>query len=66
MIVKIQKSLSPPGKVLIYNKNRSFIYEGNLTAEVERFVKYRHKIYAKARVVDGRLEIIRRVKDESW
>ena len=45
VIVKVQKSLSPPGGVLIYDRNRVVHHEGNLSSDIEAALHGQDKAY---------------------
>ena len=51
-LVKIQISLPVPDRVLIYDKNKEYYYEGPIPDELLRIADGRSKFYAAATVVD--------------
>lgn len=69
MIVKIQRSIFPPGAntMLIYDKRHSMEGQLPLTDEVEALLAGDLKGYFKARLdTTGLLHIQKRVADQEW
>lgn len=50
MIVKIQRALNQPNQMLIYNEDRSMMYEGSIPRRFRRLLGDKLKIYAAAYV----------------
>lgn len=66
-MVKIQRSITPPGKILIYDQARRFQMEGYLGKKrVREFMGDELKIYAFAQVTNGKLDIIEQTEGENW
>lgn len=69
MIVKIQRSLFPPGAatMLIYNEDRTVFYQDQLSEEVKKLLSGNLKGYFHAHVgKDGLLRIGQRAPAQSW
>lgn len=49
-IVKVQQALNDPGGVLIYNADRSLMFEGAGDAELLRHMGNRPKVYYRAAI----------------
>jgi hypothetical protein len=71
MIVKVQISLESADnvrRVLVYNEDRSFAYQGGINDEVLASMKLygRPKAYFEAEVVKGVIEIGEEVEAQDW
>jgi hypothetical protein len=68
MIVKIQQSLppSPPGLLLIYNKNRKYWWEGVGDDSVLRWMGDRLKVYAFAHIEGTEFVIEEEAPIQEW
>ena len=69
MIVKIQQQLggnTTPQQMLVYDKSRDYLWEGDITPEVKKFLKGRDKAYFNAKVVNTKFEIHEEVKTQNW
>jgi hypothetical protein len=68
MIIKIQKSLNiGPPSVLIYDKEKTFVYEEPLSMQVMvLFKKDEAKIFHYAKIVDKKIKIGRRAPAQDW
>lgn len=69
MIVKVQTSLvSSDGvpRVLIYDRSRSFTYEGGINADVVAAMAGRKKAFFVAALTDDGLSIGTEVSDPGW
>jgi len=71
VIVKVQLSLEPAGRVLIYNEARSIVVELDEPAVVEsiaRMIGNVPKAYCKARYnkTTGTIELLRTVRPQPW
>jgi hypothetical protein len=68
MIVKIQRSLSEPGRVLIYPQDRTFVLEGpELFDGVRAVLGDDLKVYAEGHLDGlGQFVVERRVADQPW
>lgn len=53
-------------QMLIYNRNRDYSYEGELTKDVEKLLRKRQKAYFKAVIVGTGFEIHEEVKTQNW
>lgn len=68
-IVKVQRSLA--GNVgyesmLIYNEDRTKMYEGEITQDVKNLLGRRPKGYFNAKMVGDKIMIIGEVKAQNW
>lgn len=71
MIVKVQASLMTTGpvqRVLVYNEDRTFTYEGGVNDEVFASMKLygRPKAYFEAKMTPAGLEIGEEVPAQDW
>jgi hypothetical protein len=69
MIVKVQVSIVttfPTPRVLVYNKDRSFTYEGGINADMIKVLAGRPKAYFKAKMTPEGLEIDEEVPAQDW
>ena len=69
MVVKMQTSLAgtrPEGMVLVYNRDKSLIYEGPITVEVSTLMRGRLKAYFFAECKDGVFEIGAEAPWQNW
>ena len=66
MAVKIQRSLSPAGQVLIYNHDKTLMHQMDTTPELEAMADDDLKFYAEAFYNNGELTIRRRIRDRPW
>jgi HSP20 family molecular chaperone IbpA len=65
--VKVQRSITPPGQVLIYNERRSLMYQQAMPRALERmFFPDELKFYADATFRNGVLKINARREPEAW
>ena len=67
MIVKVQLSQFPKGRLLIYDKERSFVFEGDATQDVLDIMGARQKIYCLAQI-NGKneLDIYAETEEQEW
>lgn len=66
-IAKIQRSLTSPPKILIYNQSRTVTFEGDLTEDVNKLMGAKDKVYARCKILPtDKLEIVNLVKDQKW
>lgn len=66
-IAKIQKSLTSPPKMLIYNQSKSIISELDLTEKVDKLMSDKLKVYARCKMLPtNQIEIVNLVKDQKW
>ena len=66
-IAKIQKSLTSPPKMLIYNQSKSIISELDLTEEVDKLMSDKLKVYVRCKMLPtNQIEIVNLVKDQKW
>ena len=66
-IAKIQKSLTYPSKMLIYNQSRIIISELALTEEVDKLMGDKLKVYARCKMLPtNQIEVVNLVKDQKW
>jgi len=66
-IAKIQKSIVPAGRILIYNESKSIQHETELTPDIEKFMGNNLKVYAKCSLSPkGIIEIGNLVKNQGW
>ena len=69
MIVKVQVSLfSTDGtkRMLIYNEDRSTFFEGDLTQEVRKAMDGQPKAYFEAKLIDTKVNLIKKVAPQDW
>lgn len=74
MIVKMQQAISTTVKlssnqvqVLIYNEDKSILYEGALSKkDVKQTLGKRPKAYFEAELVDTRISILKEVEAQNW
>jgi len=66
MILKIQRSVSPLGYVLIYNEDRSVMEQIPLTDGLNDWFGDRYKVFAEAEVRNHELFIDDVVSDQGW
>lgn len=68
VIVKVQKSLSPPGGVLIYNRNRVVQHEGKLSSGIEAALhgQDRAYFYAMWNPVTGLITLDSEATTQDW
>jgi hypothetical protein len=71
VIVKVQQSISPPGVILIYNRDRSLWHETDAPADVveavRRLIGDRARAFVTATLrPDGNLALRTVVRDRSW
>lgn len=69
MIVKVQRALmSTDGvdRVLIYNQDRSFVYEGGINEDLADILGDQPKAYYEATLGPNGLEIGEEVKAQPW
>jgi len=69
VIVKVQVSLASSDGVtrcLIYNKDRSFAYEGGLNEDMVKTMAGRPKAYFKATLGSEGLEIWEEMPEQDW
>lgn len=65
--VKVQRSTTPPGQVLIYNEQRSLMHQQAMPRALERmFFPDELKFYADATFKHGILKINARRDPETW
>lgn len=69
MIVKVQTSITTTGptqRVLVYNEDRSILYEGGINEDMLETMKGRLKAYFEAEVTKDGLEIGDEVPPQDW
>ena len=66
MIVKIQKSINPTGRVLIYDQRQAFVYQGRLTKHLKQTLGNRLKVYVEAEIEDGKPVLYHTVPNQDW
>lgn len=66
MIIKIQKSIYPPGRVLVYSKNKRICYLGKMPKAVKNFMNKKLKIYAYAHLENTQIVIDKIAPDQDW
>lgn len=69
MIVKVQASINTTAstqRVLVYNEDRSFLYEGGINEDMLETMKGRLKAYFEAEVTKTGLEIGDEVPPQDW
>ena len=69
MILKVQQSLSsslPTPSMLMYNEQRNFEYQANLTDEVKNRLQGRPKAYFNSQQIDGKIVLLEEVAAQSW
>jgi hypothetical protein len=67
MIVKVQRSISPPGLMMVYGENRRVLFHGPLSPEVAELLGTRPKTYVRGRLDgDGTFIFEQEVDDQSW
>lgn len=66
-IFKIQVSLNDGGKtVLVYNRDKSYVYQGPIPKELKKRLKGRAKIYCVCTVDGDTLDIYEEVGAQTW
>jgi len=68
-IVKVQQSLATNGEssqMLIYNEDKSILFEDDLDESVKIILKGCHKAYFKARLNEGMIKIGEEIPNQSW
>lgn len=65
MIVKVQRALNND-IVLIYNEDRSVLWEGPITHELKCFIGTNLKIFAYAHMDKGEIVLDRRCEWQEW
>lgn len=66
-IAKLQKSIAPAGRVLIYNESKSIQHEFDLTDEYEKLFGDKLKLYAKCKLApNNEIQILTLVKARAW
>jgi hypothetical protein len=70
MIVKMQRPLESSMKdapALVYNKDKSFVCEMDITPEVADIFAGRSKLYAEVQIHnDVEIELIQEIEDQEW
>jgi len=69
MIVKVQLSTYtelPVRQVLIYNKDRSVEWQGDITPEIERAMGDTNKAFFEAKMRGTVIELMKRVGGRPW
>jgi hypothetical protein len=66
MIVKLQRSLTEPEEVLMYNLSRRIQWQTPMTPEFAAKFGDRVKIFCNARVEGTSIEIFEEVEDPGW
>lgn len=69
MILKVQVSLASSDgvtRVLVYNKDRSFTYQGGVNQDMVDTMAGREKAFFEGGIVDGVLEMGDEVEDPGW
>lgn len=66
MIVKVQVSQYPRGRVLVYDEERSFQVEKPLTKEVRELMAGRPKAFFMADIDDDKVILGEEVADPGW
>ena len=65
-IVKVQRSLFPRGKVLIYNKSQTIFREDDLTEEINEFMGDDDKIFCYAHISKDKKIVLSERADDQW
>lgn len=66
MIVKIQQSQFPRGKVLVYTKNRRRWWEGKMDPQVEEWMAGKQKAFAYAHIEGTQIVIDSEAPWQDW
>lgn len=69
MIVKVQRSQIPRGGIMIYNEDRTVMYETWDPLEVKPVVKHmrgKQKVYFEASVVNTKIELEYHTHEQDW
>ena len=69
MIIKIQTSIvtnNSNATSLIYNEDRTIMYEAPLTKDIREIMKGEHKKYFNAHLVDTIINIDDEVEEQEW
>lgn len=68
MICKLQISLFPKDEpsMLIYNKDKSILYEDAATEDVIKLANGRPKLFVEAKLVDTKIQITKEVPWQDW
>lgn len=67
IIVKVQQSMFPPGRVIVYNEDRSIWYETDLDPTLSRFLRSDFRVFVQATLEpNGTLALSGRVPDQNW
>jgi hypothetical protein len=65
-IVKIQLSQEPQGQVLVYNIDRTILYQEELPLDIAKLMRGRQKAYFYARMIRGELTIDEEAPKQEW
>lgn len=66
-IAKIQKALTNPPKMLIYNESRTIMHESDLSEAVDKLMGVNLKVYARCKLTPTKeIEIINLIKAQKW
>lgn len=69
MIVKVQQSIlttEENKQVLIYDKTRKYIWQGDITPEVQELLGTKPKIYFNADIINNKFVLKNKVKPQNW
>lgn len=69
MIVKIQQQIggnTTPQQMLVYNQNRKYLLETDMTPEVKKLLGDRPKAYFEAQVKNNNFIIGKEVPAQNW
>jgi len=67
MIVKVQRSISPAGMMLVYGEDKRVLFHGPVSEEVTALLGKRLKAYVRGRLDgDGAFVIEREVDAQPW
>lgn len=66
-VVKIQRSITPPNQIMIYDQARRFTLMGVVgKKQMYELTGGEWKVYAFAQVKNGKLDIIEKTEGENW
>ena len=66
MVVKIQRPLGGYSAALIYNKNKSVMFQVPWKEAAHLFNDGEDKVYYNAKKFNGKLDILDRVPNQNW
>jgi hypothetical protein len=68
-IVKIQQSFSTSAskrQMLIYNENRSVMWQSELTDDIRKLLHNRPKAYFNAEIVNDKIKVLDEAEAQKW